>query len=351
MDDPLVSVIMTTYNGEKFVAGAVRSVLNQEFSDFELIIIDDASMDRTVEIIRQFDDPRIRLVRNEKKLGISGSRNRGLALARGKFIAPHDHDDISYPDRLAKEVKAMNADSSLVLVSGRIDILPKGGPAVPPLPVPTPIELAWSLFVGSIIQHSFIMIRRSVIIDNELDYRAKYHCAEDFDLYHRLSEIGSMRLLPDVLGAINEHGLNASIVRKQEMAENGRAFLRDRYNEYMGEDSVSDKDMEIIWCLMVEKSFCRHRGDLLRGGDIFRQMVDSFVERRELSPGDKSQIFAKASEVWWLAVATSSIVLGPAVIRYRNRYDNLSKYSVPAVSFAKAFIKSLVLPIFKRDIR
>ncbi len=106
MTEPLVTVVMTTYNGEEFVAKTIQSILDQEFSDFELIIIDDASSDRTVDIIGQFDDPRIRLFPNDKNLGISVSRNQGLSLARGKYVAPHDHDDISYPHRLAKEVQA-----------------------------------------------------------------------------------------------------------------------------------------------------------------------------------------------------------------------------------------------------
>ena len=94
---PLVSVLMTAYNRERYVGAAIESVLAQTFADFELIVVDDGSVDRTVEVARQYeDDPRLRIVLNERNLGDYPNRNRAAALARGRFLKYHDSDDVMY---------------------------------------------------------------------------------------------------------------------------------------------------------------------------------------------------------------------------------------------------------------
>ena len=97
-----ISVILPVFNTEKFVNQAIQSVLEQTFSDFELIIIDDASTDNTIEVIKQFKDPRIRLIRKEKNKGVCEARNTGLEAANGSWIAPLDADDVWHTDRLTK---------------------------------------------------------------------------------------------------------------------------------------------------------------------------------------------------------------------------------------------------------
>ena len=103
----LVSVVMPAYNVEKYVEEAVHSILAQTFCDFEFIIVDDGSTDRTHDILRSFSDPRIRLIFNEKNEGNYPARNRGCRLARGKYIAVMDADDVAMPERLEKQVKYM----------------------------------------------------------------------------------------------------------------------------------------------------------------------------------------------------------------------------------------------------
>ena len=101
---PHVSVIMPVYNVERFVAVAVQSVLDQRFADFELLIIDDVSPDRSIAICEAFDDKRIRIVRHEKNRGLAGARNSGIRHARGDLLAFLDSDDCWHPDKLALEL-------------------------------------------------------------------------------------------------------------------------------------------------------------------------------------------------------------------------------------------------------
>ena len=94
------SVLIPVYNGAPFIKEAVESILNQSFTDFELILLNDASPDNSEEIIKTFKDARIRYYRNEKNLGISASRNKLMTLARGVYLVVLDVDDISLPNRL-----------------------------------------------------------------------------------------------------------------------------------------------------------------------------------------------------------------------------------------------------------
>ena len=113
---PKVTVLMPVYNGEKFLKEAIKSVLNQTYKDYELLVVDDVSRDSSEEIIKSFNDSRIRLARNEKNMGQMASMNKALALARGEYIARMDQDDISLPERLEKEARVLdeNPDTALV---------------------------------------------------------------------------------------------------------------------------------------------------------------------------------------------------------------------------------------------
>ena len=109
-DLPKISVLMPTYNGAKLLSETIDSILNQTFKDFEFIIINDCSPeDETDKIIAKYNDPRIRYIYNDKNLGISGSSNKGISLARGKYIARQDHDDISLPTRLEEQYNYMES--------------------------------------------------------------------------------------------------------------------------------------------------------------------------------------------------------------------------------------------------
>lgn len=109
---PMVSVLIPAYNADKFIGAAITSVLNQTFKDFELCILNDGSTDRTAEIIDQFNDPRIIKIHQSQNSGLVSVRNTLIALARGKYIAYLDNDDVAFPDRLAKQYAFLEADKA-----------------------------------------------------------------------------------------------------------------------------------------------------------------------------------------------------------------------------------------------
>lgn len=124
---PTVSVIIPSYNHEKFVKECIQSVLDQTYQDFEIIITDDCSTDGTVSIIEQFDDPRVKLFRHRVNRGVSITANNCILHARGKYIAWLSSDDAWYPDKLEKQVQYLDEHPEVGVVFGKVDWIDESG--------------------------------------------------------------------------------------------------------------------------------------------------------------------------------------------------------------------------------
>jgi glycosyltransferase involved in cell wall biosynthesis len=124
---PMVTVVMPVYNAALYLKEAVDSILNQTFKDFELLIINDGSTDNSSQIIKSYGDKRIKLVNNEVNCGIIKTRNRGLALSIGKYIAMMDADDISLPTRLEKQVKYLEQNKDVAVLATKLVLMSEKG--------------------------------------------------------------------------------------------------------------------------------------------------------------------------------------------------------------------------------
>ena len=118
--NPKVTVLMPVYNCEKYLRESIESILNQTFKDFEFLIINDGSSDKSAEIVESYNDNRINFVQNEKNIGLAASLNRGLDIAKGEYIARMDADDISLPERLEKQVRFMETNPQIG-ICGQLD--------------------------------------------------------------------------------------------------------------------------------------------------------------------------------------------------------------------------------------
>jgi len=199
MKNPKVSVIMAVYNGEKYLRDAIRSILSQTFKDFEFIIVNDGSTDKTKAILGRFDDARITLINNKKKTSMARAHNIALAHARGKYIAVMDSDDISLPSRLAKQVKYLDKHPLIGLLGSWHKIIGRRGltPEVRAFPV-SPGLAKWHLLLGGYcFSHPTIMMRRSVI--QRLSGYAEVTPAFDFELYSRAIFITRVANMDEVL--------------------------------------------------------------------------------------------------------------------------------------------------------
>jgi len=119
---PAVSVLMTTWNGAEFIGASIASVLAQSFADFELIVVDDGSSDTTPRVLAAIGDTRLRVLRQAANGGVVAARNAGFLAARGRYVAALDHDDLSHPERLARQVAYLDAHPAVVLAGTEIEI-------------------------------------------------------------------------------------------------------------------------------------------------------------------------------------------------------------------------------------
>jgi len=202
---PKVSVLMSVYNGERYLREALESILNQTFSDFEFINIDDGSTDTTWRILNDYDGARIRLVRNEENIGLAGSLNKGLELARGEFIARMDADDISLPERFARQVEFLDAHPEIGVVGTAYQMIDAQG-RLKDIPQPTtaPMILKWRGCFGSPLAHPAIMARKE-LLERVGGYNEHFRTSQDYDLLQRLSGKTRLANLPDVLLYLRKH--------------------------------------------------------------------------------------------------------------------------------------------------
>jgi len=184
---PMVSINMSCYNCSKFIKQSIESILNQTFTDFELIIVDDGSTDNSIEIIKGFPDKRIKLFENDINQGIVFSRNRAIEHSQGKYIAILDSDDIAYSTRLEKQVSFMELNPDFAMTGTWFDIIDENGEFNGEV-IKFPIEnklIKTQLFFGNYFGQSTMMIRREIF--DEFRYDKFYLQAEDYFLWVQIA--------------------------------------------------------------------------------------------------------------------------------------------------------------------
>ncbi len=199
---PQISVIMSVYNGSRYLNESIASILSQTFTDWEFIIINDGSTDNSESIVQgwQNRDERIKLISRGHK-GLTISLNEGLSYAQGEYIARMDADDIALPDRFAKQVAFLDENPDHVAVGCRMLVIdPEGMPifTCSRLTTHEEIDAAYMAGQAGIIGHPAVMIRRRVI-ESIGGYREQFTYAQDRDLFLRLAEVGKLANLPDTL--------------------------------------------------------------------------------------------------------------------------------------------------------
>lgn len=194
---PKVTVLMPVHNGEKYLREAVDSILGQTFRDFEYIVVDDASTDRSYEIARSYTDPRVVLVRNERNLGLTVSLNRGLELARGEYVARMDCDDVSLPERLERQVAFMDAHPDVGACSTWSLDIDHAGNVIGRRELPVGEELNNFYWRRSPLIHPAAMFRFDREDGPRYDPACRY--AQDYDLWFRIRVRRRLANLPEHL--------------------------------------------------------------------------------------------------------------------------------------------------------
>ena len=233
---PAVSVVMAAYNGSAFIDATIRSVLAQTLSDFEIVVVDDGSIDDTLAVLAAIDDARLHVVRAERNGGPAVARSLALAHATGRFVAGLDQDDLCRPDRFARQVAYLEDRPDFVLVASTIERFAGGRTWPDPRPdLVDADEIDWLLQLLNPLAWSTVMMRGEVARALLPFERDEYRYAEDFDLYHRVRSHGRIGRIAAPLVRYRMHPGGASRAHVERMTFAAAQVLADAYRPVFGD--------------------------------------------------------------------------------------------------------------------
>ena len=280
-----VSVIVPVRNAEDSLHRCVQSVLNQTYSDFELIIIDDGSTDGTALIAREFNDPRIVWVTNTTNVGIVPTLNRGIKLARGRYIARLDSDDWAHPERLALQVAVLEANPRIGLVGSWMKTFGETTRSAR-YPVNDSDIRLWMLF-GTPFGHPSVMFRREWSRGNEGYYDQSFEFAEDFELWTRISSTWETYNIPQFLTHYRTHSSQLTKHNLRERAICTRRIIETHHRRIDLEvhpDGSSVRDFLKWWSYLESSEYGK---TALKGAGY------KFVRRRQIMRLMREKFFEK----------------------------------------------------------
>jgi GT2 family glycosyltransferase len=299
---PVVSVLMTTFNGAGFVGASIASVLAQSFPDFELIVVDDGSTDATAQVLAGIGDTRVRVLRQAANGGVVAARNAGFLAARGRYVAALDHDDLSHPERLARQVAYLDAHPDVVLVATEIEIEEVAGRRHAP-DHPTggdPALIRWLLHVDNPLTWSSVMFRTDAVRRLGAFMRPEYELADDFDLYHRLLAVGEIARLDEVLTVYRWHARNTTYGREDALNANAVKVLEAAYAPPLGADAA-DAAMLVIRHLSDRKPV-RDGATLARLGSYLSRLLEAFGAAQAIDAAQRATLASVTGTIWWRCV-------------------------------------------------
>lgn len=214
-----VSVLMPVYNSSRFLDAAIQSVLNQTFTDFEFVLIDDGSTDNSLDIIKGYHDSRIKIIIHEKNMGLIYTRNESVEIAQGKYIAFLDSDDIALPNRLEKQVDFMEKNPDFAILGSWVKTIDINNNISDNIIKYTsaPEVIPTILLFKNYFTTSSVIVRKSTL--PEKPFQKDFPIAEDYNVWIGIADKHKVWNLQEVLIYYRLHGENISFLLKEKMIE------------------------------------------------------------------------------------------------------------------------------------
>lgn len=333
MSNPVVTVLLPVYNGDAFLDEAIQSILSQSYTDFELLIVNDGSTDRSCDIIQSYSDSRIRLIHNETNLGLISTLNKGLALAQGEYIARMDCDDISLSHRLMKQVDFMERNTDVGLCGSWLEQFSDAVERVWKVPN-LDAEIRCEMLFNSVLYHPTVMIRKQILDQYALRYEDCLH-AEDYALWLRIMERCKVANIPEVLVRYRQH-TNQIVNLYSDQKIKSADRIREQQLKALGV-VPSEREMMIHHNLSYDIP-TRDVKNVIEVQNWLIKLVDTNLEARKYDPVGFNAMIHKR----WFWTCNSSTHLGLGIWKlYRN--SPLSKiYSLSVLQEIKFFVKALL---------
>lgn len=337
---PIVSVVMPVYNGEPYLKKAVESILKQTFNDFEFIIIDDGSTDNSWEILKAYaaQDSRVVLSRNPENIKLIKTLNKGLSLARGEHIARMDADDISLPERLARQVAYLQRHPEVGLLgTGYYRLYPDGQRELRQ-PPSTNTGLRWRLLFGTPMCHASVMFRRRLFETGEFNYHPFPH-VEDYELFSRLLKYTCAASLPNPFYIVRMHQNSICATHSEEQFRTIISISAQQINTLLSEHSLTLPEIKILHrcysaeaLTQAEMAFCPVMFDLFK---VFERQpnIDHVIVRHLRRWWIKRLLALNTRHLGW--VWTSGL------LQSILRHDPMALFMAGFVHLPQKFIRQL----------
>lgn len=294
MQRPQVSVLMSVFNGEAYLQDAVDSVLSQTGVGLELIVVNDASTDRSLEILRSCTDSRLRVIDLTENVGLVAALNKAAASAQGELLARLDADDLYRAGKLKAQVDAFKLDAELVLLGTAYELMAEDGKVFSRAPAcrPRQVLLEGLQETGNQICHSSAMFKRSVF-EQLGGYRALAgRSAQDYDLWLRMSEKGAVDCLPEFFVGYRCHGDMISIKKLPQQRRAAEIY------KHLGMQRRQGKAENLAEAERQVDAAPSHLNDLLAGeylrwADLFHSMGRPSMRRQMLITAIRRSPFGK----------------------------------------------------------
>lgn len=274
---PLVSVIMPAYNGERFIAEAIQSIISQTYENWELMIIEDKSTDGTLDIIRSFSDSRIKLFENAQNRGIVYNTNYGIDNSSGKYIALLDDDDVAMKDRFEYQVDFLEKHDEVDVLGGWNRVIDENGDLIKidtePLKNPKLIE-AYQLFFKKLFTDCTVMYRRDFLDKNGIRYREGYLGMHDAKFYMECSKVGTITSIDRFLIDKRFH----SEEETERQRRNNSAARREAYSRMQRESlTMSGFKLSEEHLTAINQNLCEIRKKKYEISDVL-SIYSAFAE-------------------------------------------------------------------------
>lgn len=280
MTAPLVTVLLAVKDGGPYLAPAIRSILCQTLGDFELLVIDDGSTDGTPQVLADVDDRRLRVLRNPANIGLAASLNRGIAEARGTYLARMDADDVAMPQRLALQAERLETEPDLVIVGSAT--IATDERLAPLVRVAMPVDdtaIRWLNLLENPFAHPTVMLRRAALVEHGIAYDESRDTTQDWALWQRLLAVGRGANLPQPLllrrlhpGMVSERKRNRQ--RRASLTLGTAAVAR-----MFGDEFAADCDVAALQRVLIGGDGRVDVAERLRLNAAYLDLFERFAQR------------------------------------------------------------------------
>ncbi len=331
---PKVTVFISLFNAEKYIGMTIDSVLVQTFSDFQILIVDDCSKDKSVEVVRSYKDPRIRLIVNDKNIGLLKSRNMGLEEAKTEYVAIIDSDDIMYPTRLEKQVSFLDSHQDFSMVGTWTEIIDSNGKKTgvewkDPIP---PEKIPMVLLFHNCFAHSSVMIRMNALQGE----RYQTDVVEDRDLWIRLSKKSKIWNIPKILTQYRVHQTNRTVGVMGKVSFTTDKIIRRELN-YLNIDPTDEE-------LVIHKiSYAYNNANIKEFIKKRQDWLLKLLEKNTQTHYFQQKTFEEVLKERWLISCSANAQVGFWVWKtfWKSSLSNRALFAQPK-QVIKFFIKCLL---------